>query len=34
LDTDADAGYPSGVRAADDLAWWGSEAVAAADRRL
>jgi hypothetical protein len=33
LDTDAGVVYPSGA-AAKDLAWWGSQAVAAAARRL
>ena len=34
LDTDAGAVYPSGIAAADDLAWWGDQAIGAADRRL
>src|SRR3954451_22555650 len=34
LDTDAGAPLVSGVRAADDLAWWSERAVAAAGRRL
>lgn len=34
LDTDAGAVYPSGLSAAEDLAWWGTNAVKAADRRL
>jgi len=34
LDTDAGATYPSGLSAADDLAWWGAAAVEAAGRQL
>ena len=34
LDTDAGVVHPSGKAAAYDLAWWGSQAVAAASRRL
>ena len=34
LDTESGLVYPSGAAAADDLAWWGLHAVAAADRRL
>lgn len=34
LDTEARAVYPSGIAAADDLEWWGSQAVRAAARRL
>jgi hypothetical protein len=34
LDTDAGLTLPSGLTAAEDLAWWCEHAVAAADRRL
>ena len=34
IDTAAQARYPSGERAADDLAWWAERAVEAAGRRL
>jgi hypothetical protein len=34
LDTDAGVVYPSGRAAAYDLAWWGSHAMGAAERRL
>lgn len=34
LDAETDAVLPSGVSAADDLAWWSRRAVEAADRRL
>ncbi len=34
LDAEADTALASGVRAADDLAWWCARAVEAADRRL
>jgi hypothetical protein len=34
LDTDAGVIYPSGKAAAYDLAWWGSQAIGAAERRL
>lgn len=34
IDTAAQARYPSGDRAADDLAWWADRAVEAAERRL
>ena len=34
LDTEAGLRLASGIPAADDLAWWGEQAVAAADRRL
>lgn len=34
LDTDAGAVYPNGKSAAWDLAWWGSQAIGAAARRL
>jgi hypothetical protein len=34
LDTDTGVVYPSGKAAAYDLAWWGSQAIGAADRRL
>jgi hypothetical protein len=34
FDTEADVTYPSGVSAADDLAWWGTQALGAAERRL
>ncbi len=34
IDTAAEARYPSGERAADDLAWWSERAVEAAARRL
>lgn len=34
LDVEAGVTLPTGVTAADDLAWWGREAVAAAGRRL
>ena len=34
LDAEAGVMHPSGATAADDLAWWGSEAISAADRRL
>ena len=34
LDAEAGIGLPSGMSAADDLAWWCERAVAAADRRL
>ncbi|HEX7474152.1 MAG TPA: phosphotransferase [Candidatus Limnocylindrales bacterium] len=34
LDAAAQARYPSGERAIDDLAWWGARAVEAASRRL
>jgi len=34
LDTAAGVVYPSGKAAAYDLAWWGSQAIGAADRRL
>jgi len=34
LDAEAGVGLPSGVRAADDLAWWCRRAVEAGDRRL
>jgi hypothetical protein len=34
LDTDAGIVYPSGLAAADDLAWWTSEAIAAGELRL
>jgi hypothetical protein len=34
LDTDAAVVYPNGVAAADDLAWWTSNAIAAGQRRL
>jgi phosphotransferase family enzyme len=34
IDTAAQARYPSGERAADDLAWWSDRAVEAAARRL
>ncbi len=34
LDTDAGVVYPNGVAAAKDLAWWTSNAIAAAQRRL
>ena len=34
IDTAAQARYPSGERAADDLAWWADRAVEAAARRL
>ncbi|HJP89491.1 MAG TPA: phosphotransferase [Candidatus Limnocylindrales bacterium] len=34
LDTEAGVVYPSGKAAAYDLAWWGSQAIGAAERRL
>lgn len=34
LDAETDTVLPSGVSAADDLAWWSRRAVEAADRRL
>ncbi len=34
LDTDAGAVYPNGLAAAKDLAWWSSNAIAAAERRF
>ena len=34
LDTEAGVVYPSGKAAAYDLAWWGSQAIGAAARRL
>jgi hypothetical protein len=34
IDTDAGVVYPSGKAAAYDLAWWGSQAIGAAGRRL
>jgi hypothetical protein len=34
LDTEAGVVYPNGLAAAKDLAWWGSNAAAAAERRL
>jgi hypothetical protein len=34
IDTAAGVTYPSGETAADDLAWWGSQATGAAARRL
>jgi hypothetical protein len=34
LDTEAGVVYPNGLAAATDLAWWGANAVAAAERRL
>jgi phosphotransferase family enzyme len=34
LDSEAGVVHPSGLTAADDLAWWSSTAVAAAGRRL
>jgi Phosphotransferase enzyme family len=34
IDTDAGATLASGITAADDLAWWATKAVDAADRRL
>jgi Phosphotransferase enzyme family len=34
MDAEAGATLGSGIRAADDLAWWSERAVAAADRRL
>jgi len=34
LDTEAGVVYPSGKAAAYDLAWWGSQAMGAAERRL
>jgi hypothetical protein len=34
LDADASAAHPSGLSAGEDLAWWASNAVAAAQRQL
>ena len=34
LDAETETILPSGVSAADDLAWWSRRAVEAADRRL
>lgn len=34
LDTEAGVVYPNGLAAAKDLAWWGANAAAAAERRL
>ena len=34
LDTEAGVVYPNGLAAARDLAWWGANAAAAAERRL
>ena len=34
LDTDAGVVYPNGLAAGKDLAWWGANAAAAAERRL
>jgi hypothetical protein len=34
IDSEAGVVHPSGTAAADDLAWWGSQAIMAADRRL
>jgi aminoglycoside phosphotransferase (APT) family kinase protein len=34
LDAEAGMTLPTGTKAADDLAWWSAEAVAAAGRRL
>ena len=34
LDAEAGLTLPTGQRAVDDLAWWATEAVAAATRRL
>jgi hypothetical protein len=34
LDTEAGVVHPNGLAAAKDLAWWGANAAAAAERRL
>ena len=34
LDAEAGVALPSGMTAAEDLAWWCERAVAAAERRL